>query len=299
MMSFNQFLNESWKTDMSEYDWMEPRFKNNAKKRFNDHVLNDRELNRYPNSSGHNGIAYIFGQANIGKHVSTETDDLYYPLIDPKKLNATKQWLLACWEIFTKDFIEKVDNYKGAHLEFHSSDHYIKSDDFQSLVTDGAGHYYRNRKPETPATKKYAKNMTDGFQGAGRPKAYRMVCDDFSQAIIACYSNSKDRKEMELFCSLWGVELEKRLNSIVKAQIELSNARTKHHNKFAKEIGHVKGEHKEVHFRLIPPVPGEAAIQSQFDDNLGVPRVSDAIGYDLEWYDDRPKAPRIPKKKFS
>ena len=288
IMLFEQFINETWKTDMSQYDWMEPILKKNSRKRFNDEVLNDRELLRDRNMSGNDAIAYIYGDPLVDGHVSAETDDLYYPLLDPKKLNATKQWILQCWEIFTKDFIEKIDNYKGANLEFDSSNHYIESEDFQSLVTDGASQPYGYAKEETSATKKYAKQLPE----TRRPNAYKMLCNDFAQTIVACYGASKERKEMESFCDLWALELEKRLNTIIKAMLEISDSRAKHHNKFAKEIGHVKGKHKKVRVDVIPRDPKTDSIQSRFDGMLGVSRLSDAIGYDpYNASDERPKAP--------
>lgn len=245
---FEQFINETWKSGQDSV-YMQGRdkiLKLNYKQRFNKFILN---ASHGPFTRGHRDSINDLARKDViidifrdHDHSSNETDALYYPIVDSKKLNEVKNWILACWDIISNDIIDSINKYEGDDLNLSS---------------------IGNNISEPSGAKKYAKHL-DSSTYWQRSGTFTVLNSRIKELVEACYDISGDAKDMKLLCDMMRNELEKYIINYINGIIEIDASRQNHHAKFANEIGLIKGEHAP--FRsMIPKDPNASKLENKYN----------------------------------
>ena len=261
-MLFEQYMNETWKSgeiNSGRYE-IDKIKKVNVNQRLKSFILSQGPFDAPFGDGGmsakkNKGRSWPFKQeANFGP----ETDALYYPIADKSKLADVKNWILAYWDIAYKDFIKQVDKSKSNDLNFSSGRYSAPRQDSRpdTMIS--------NRDQSEPgALKKFAKDLASQYR---RNILFQKLNSRFETLVGDCYSVSTSPKEMEVICKQMGDELKKQFDDYINAIVTMNTSQQKHHDKFAKEIGHVKGEHKYVLREVLPYDPARRAFHSKYGE---------------------------------
>ena len=257
---FEEFINETWKS--GEVKWVRQEIdkikKVNVNQRLKSLILSQGPFDAPFGDGGmaalkNKGLSQPFKQeTNFGP----ETDALYYPIADKSKLEDVKNWILAYWDIAYKDFIKQVDKSKSNDLNFSSGRYSAPRQDSRpdTMVS--------NKKQSEPgASKKFAKQLASQYR---RNILFQKLNSRFETLVGDCYSVATSPKEMEVICKQMGDELKKQFDDYINAIVTMNTSQQKHHAKFAKEIGHIKGEHKYVPREVLPYDPARSAFHSKY-----------------------------------
>lgn len=252
---FEEFINETWKSaDRPLAQEISSIKKVNVNKRlktlWNNSLLQAEWRKNYKN----HGLVMPFQQE---ENFGPETDSLYYPLLDRKKLEDVKNWILTYWDIGYKDFIKQVDKSKRTDLDFDSTGFAAPSSYYDSNITI----MFQNRDQKEPGSVKNLAKHLDKHNSFSM--LFQHLNDRLDQLAGDCYKISTSPKEMEVICKQMGSEIRKACDNYINGLIDMNNSRTKHHAKFAKEIGHIKNKHRHVDKELIPENPEKNKLMSK------------------------------------